>query len=424
MTRRRSDKRNRNSGSGSGSRRARKSSKSRPKSRKSPRSPATRRQELPPRIQRMAALKQRGRRARGSPFARQPAGDPGRRQVLPQNNKELAPASLPKFRDPSVTVKLPESFNQVVFSLFGNVGFPAAILIEMLWLLRTHKNSCFIAGDILNKGSGSTRNFDTFSIEWVCVKNPFARLPTAGKKRIQTKSETRILKVPKNFKELFINCINASHVRFIMIPVTLINDTCQGSISPKGPVHANMILYDKKTKTMERFEPWGFLDNFDNNSFDKEFSHWIIHSEENRDLPVDNYLGPLEICPRSGFQALQEEQAIDDFIQDKIPNVINNMCSIWSNWYANLRMTNPSIRPARVVHDSLILLQEDPEGMSRFILRYASFVRAKAFSIFKEIGVDMDVDKNFRNEFINNKKLDQIIEKINTELKKQLSMSR
>ena len=361
--------------------------------------------------------------------------------------RELASVTLLRFKDETRQINLPGGFDDVVFEILGNVGFSSSVLIEMLWLLRIHKNACLISSQFPISGRN---RFDTITIDWVCIQDKsLAQFSFAfkTKDKIETRSNNRILKVPKGFQDNFMRCINNPHIRFIVIPIRFIHIKCQENLNvANAQAHANMVLYDKKTRTMERFEPWGLLDLYDNNDFDLEFSHWIMNAPENRQLPIEHYLGATEICPRNGFQFLQEQTGFgalsekeeekffellsaNDGFFNKIeqsgssPNMIVNFCTIWSNWYANLRMSNPSIAPARVIKESMILLRNDPRGMSSFILRYAAFVRSEAFNIFKEIGIDFNAKEDFLQQFDGSKKIEEIIEKIQKELEERISQT-
>lgn len=371
-----------------------------------------------------------------------PAGGFGSASV--RKPKELNDVTLLRFQDETKQVTLPQGFDNIVFEMLGNVGFASSVLIEMLWLLRIHKNACLISSEFAQSGRN---RFDTISIDWVCVQDKsLAQFSFAfkTKDKVETDFKNRILKIPKGFQTAFLNCVNNPQIRFVIIPIRFIHLECRQGINAATETrHANMVLYDKKTKTVERFEPWGFLDLYDNNEFDKEFSKWLLFSPENAQLPIENYLGATEICPREGFQFLQERTSFgalsgeeeskfydllaanDDFFNkvqsSNSPNMIINFCSIWSNWYANLRMTNPSIAPARVIEESIKLLKKDPRGMSSFILRYASFIRSEAFKIFKEIGIDFDIRENFLKQFDENTEIDRIISKVEKELETRIA---
>lgn len=308
---------------------------------------------------------------------------------------------------------LPQGFDDVVFDLYGNVGFPAAILIEMLYLLRTHKNICLISSEIKHA------RFDSSSVDWFCAENLMMKYePGIPMKDIVYQDSERILKVPRKFADLFRQCLKNSTIRFILLPLRLVNDTCKSPDIMHGLQHANMLLYDRKTRILERFEPWGFSNNFDNHKFDVVFGKWIL--QKDLDLPVEWYLGATEFCPRVSFQKLQEEESVPAFLEYKTPNIVNGFCSVWSNWYINLRLSNPDMAPADVIRESIESLKKHPDGFSKFILKYANFVRTEAFNIFKEIGIDMDPRKSFLDQFLKNDNLQDITEKINSEIKNKL----
>jgi hypothetical protein len=61
--------------------------------------------------------------------------------------------------------------------------------------------------------------------------------------------------VHKDFKFLIQKCLLANKIRFVFIKLTL--------IASSKSTHANIIIYDKDTNVLERFEPYGFTPYID-----------------------------------------------------------------------------------------------------------------------------------------------------------------
>ena len=128
---------------------------------------------------------------------------------------------------------------------------------------------------------------------------------------------------PSYFDDTIINKIKDN--KYIVIPIGII--TSIGS-------HANIIFWDIKNKTIERFEPNGsnfpsglnynpiLLDNLLENKF-KQIDKNIV------------YYPPYKFLPNIGFQKIESSEILKCKIGDP-----NGFCGIWCIWWVYQRMLN------------------------------------------------------------------------------------
>ena len=135
--------------------------------------------------------------------------------------------------------------------------------------------------------------------------------------------------------------------------------------------HANMIVINKKLKTIEHFEPHG-------GKVDEEF----ISDEESKQLrsviknffqkccfPDYKYVEPKDVCPIIndldviGVQSLQKYK---DHTRknSSITKTIKGSCSWWSMWYLNVRIVHPELTANKAYQKAfttMVKIREDDE---------------------------------------------------------------
>jgi hypothetical protein len=169
-------------------------------------------------------------------------------------------------------------------------------------------------------------------------------------------------KKPITLKNSVIDVLKTCKNRFVLIPLGF-----SWNVKNIAYGHANTIIYDTKTKEVERFEPHGIsgsniLLNM-GEQFDTMFPKMLIDAG----IPVSKYYKPLDFCPRYSFQALETPQ-------DKLAGDPAGFCQSWSIWYADLRFANPDVPREDVIQIAIRKLKDDPRGFKRFIRNYAMFI--------------------------------------------------
>lgn len=171
--------------------------------------------------------------------------------------------------------------------------------------------------------------------------------------------------------------------RFISLVVTL-----TGTIGG----HANAIIIDKKTKTLERFEPHGFRINiYDMNKLDK---HMNIFAKKFK----LNYLSPINLGTSIGPQS-QEEQS-------RIFGDPGGFCIIWSTAYVDIRLSNPNVSPEKLFDKVLIQLRDRNMRIRDYIRKYVKYLYNYREVIFDKVGTTYS---DFLSKNITKKQLDQIL---------------
>ena len=233
--------------------------------------------------------------------------------------------------------------------------------IGMLYLMYKYPENCIAIPDVLLSKKRELR-FDPYYIEtshtslgW-SERNQNFEVPvglfTSIKKCLKTRSTFII--IPFGF-----NCIDDSSSHF------------------------NLLVYNTKTKELERFEPYGSavtncynVDRLDlrlKNLFNNNVKKNMIH----------NVYEPLSFCPFKSFQYIEEDQQKDSLEPD-------GFCVAWSFWYADTRMSNPDKSRSEVVNIALQTLKNDYGRFRTFIRSYSNFLE-KLYSKIIDIKMAYEV---------------------------------
>ena len=142
--------------------------------------------------------------------------------------------------------------------------------------------------------------------------------------------------IHKDLKYYIKRCLMADDIRFIVLKLTII-------ISGSG-THANIILFDKQTGILERFEPYGIIPYSGDGDLDK-----FIYNKLKDMLDVKTYLSPVDIYNNIGLQTISNDNNI---MVKKLGDPIG-YCLAWTFWYLELRVNNPDIHPNVLMKDAV-----------------------------------------------------------------------
>lgn len=225
-------------------------------------------------------------------------------------------------------------------------GTDLDMLFGLLYVFKKHKNGC-----IPLKINISKKDALAFSIgiNWTC------------------KNRKRKLYMPQGIVANFKKCKAREDVQFIFILLTLIHP--KRCTNKSFEAHANVLIYDKKTNTIERFEPNGCTVNFDIWFEVKEFDK--IFSKIAKNQFDSEYVSPDICCPFIGPQAIQESE--------KLMNITDpgGFCAAWTLWIIEMRMKNPnkSLKDLQLL--AIKKMRRDPKPMTDFIRSFSQFVVKK-----------------------------------------------
>lgn len=165
------------------------------------------------------------------------------------------------------------------------------------------------------------------------------------------------LGIPSEFWDLWNEGIRDPKIQFI---ITFVGLTSKGT--PPGH-HANVLIYDKATNEMERFDGLGpdihplyAIKRFDN----------TIQELFKGNFKEVKYFAPIDYCPKMPVFQMQE---IDD-----IPGKdLRGNCAVWRMWYVHVRMANPHLTRKELVLYAMRKLQKTG-GLYKFIKSYQKWI--------------------------------------------------
>lgn len=185
-------------------------------------------------------------------------------------------------------------------------------------------------------------------------------------------------------------CIIADNIRFIFFKLTLIPENIN---SIGGGSHANIIIFDKKYGTLERFEPFGNIKYLDSEELDlfitrhigKFFTKFL--KKHNKKLI---YLAPSTYLENVSFQGFSND---NDISVRKLGDP-QGYCLAWTYWYLELRINNPDEYPSDLIKKSLKQIINTSYGKDStfidFIRKYSRYLDDEKNKFLLESGIAKD----------------------------------
>lgn len=220
-------------------------------------------------------------------------------------------------------------------------GSPQYNLKVMKYLQSKHKDYCVIIPTI-NKHKNDLLHTDV-SLRW-----------------IQTKGKEGYFSVPKDYWKHFSKCVG-SNKRFILFPFGF---TCVNNLG-----HAGICIYDRHTKSLERFEPYGKSKRDCTNPFDIDKKLKKLFQDNLGKDFIENYYAPLDFMPPKSFQSLQEDEG--DFKIKIKGDPEGGFCAAWISFIAELRIMNPNKDRERIVKLAIEKLKNNDRSMTDYIRGYS-----------------------------------------------------
>jgi hypothetical protein len=156
------------------------------------------------------------------------------------------------------------------------------------------------------------------------------------------------------------NCLQNKNVRHTLLLVHIIFHEAKVN-------HTNILIFDNKKKTVERFEPHGW-----------EVSQIMFGKENDERINIllttyfeefnYRYIEPSTFCPtmKAGPQILS--------VLENKDKMQKGFCQTWSLWYADFRLTYPDISINDVSTKMTKLYKQNKQLLSNFIINFAEFV--------------------------------------------------
>lgn len=231
----------------------------------------------------------------------------------------------------------------------NSMGSFSMVMVQMLILLNRHgnKNCVFIPFTVDITG---TLAYGDYEIYWDANTG---------------KVHKPLLLELSEWVRLIRKCTE-EHTRFVILPfpMTFISNTLQLKR------HLNILVYDKSTSTLERFEPNGsstpvyFRPDLLDMELEKIFN--IVYSRLYKTI---TYIKPSNFCPKIGLQMLEQIERNNYNSPMK-----KGTCSLWSFVYADMRLTYPN-KNREEIHNLIVSkIQEDNSDLYKFIVEYLDTV--------------------------------------------------
>lgn len=122
--------------------------------------------------------------------------------------------------------------------------------------------------------------------------------------------------------------------------------------------HANALIINNITKTIERFEPHGNTKYYDQNKLD---------------IKLSNYAKRFGLTYVNMSDSCLPLQSKEDVFYD-----INRSCMIWSLWYIEYRLQNPALSKSDIIRNFNILYNQDNLLLHKMIVYFVgNMVKSK-----------------------------------------------
>jgi hypothetical protein len=233
-----------------------------------------------------------------------------------------------------VDLKMPMSPTVKKTNFKGTAEYSLCIL---KYLKNKYKDSCIIIPKL--KKSKNLKHTDV-SLRW-----------------IQLSEKEGHFSVPDKYWDIFSSCINK---RFVVFPFGF---SCSNFMG-----HANFMIYDRKTKSLERFEPYGKTLRKCSNPVNLDKKMKKLFNDNLGDDFVQKYYQPLDFMSKESFQRQQE---YENQVNKDDPK--GGFCVAWSCWYAELRLSNPDKCRNFIVNNAFKKLKEE-ESLTRYIRNYSAYI--------------------------------------------------
>ena len=183
-----------------------------------------------------------------------------------------------------------------------------------------------------------------------------------------------------------------SKTQFILISLIIIT---------KETNHQNFLLYNKKTNILERFEPYGYI----NNKHSKDLDIFLekLFKKINKKI---KYISPKIFMNRIGFQNISENESKFNNKQISDPS---GFCVAWCIWYIEMKLQNPDIDTIDLINTSVKKIISRKKSFTEYIRDYGNKIIIEILNYFKKIKLNK---KYYYSQLYDNKVMELIKNKI------------
>ena len=242
----------------------------------------------------------------------------------------------------------------------NSMGTPLMGIVQLLILMAKHSTDCvFMPVDIDSYTMPSMfQTFGDYELSWDADMEKLVPPIALG---------------PQKWRDMLRECTDKS-TRFVLMPLDMVyyQETQEG-LKRKG--HLNVLIYDKTTHTLERFEPNGQQSpaKYKTHILDKKLPVWFKFIFQT-DI---TYITPVEFCPPHGFQY------IEHLTRKQYNNpMTKGTCSLWSIIYADTRLTYPNKNRDEIYKLISTKIKLNNSDLYQFIVNYLNTVASIKSRIF------------------------------------------
>lgn len=187
--------------------------------------------------------------------------------------------------------------------------------------------------------------------------------------------------------------------KYIVIPIGI-------TIAGVADSHANIIFWDIKNKTIERFEPFG--SNFPTGlNYNPELlDNLLINKFKQFDSEI-TYYPPYDFLPNIGFQNLENAET------EKCKKLgdPNGFCAVWCIWWVYQRMLNienSKLKIKNIANELINYIKFDNQNFKTIIRNFSNKITEIRDTFLKKFKIDINdwIVKNYSEELLNNMEKD------------------
>ena len=146
-------------------------------------------------------------------------------------------------------------------------------------------------------------------------------------------------------------------------------------------LHANILFYNFEKLTVERFEPYGIINDNDIDNILEEELTWDTSLK---------YIKPIDYLPYVGFQTISNE---NNLLNQKVGD-FGGFCLAWCIWYIETRISNINIEPKTLVNKLISRLNNKNIKFSEYIRNYSHKINNCRIEYLLNIGIDKKMISN------------------------------
>jgi len=141
---------------------------------------------------------------------------------------------------------------------------------------------------------------------------------------------------------------------------------------PNQVYHAEILLYDFKNLTIERFDPYGNTENLDSKI------DYVLEEELTWNTGF-SYIPPSKLMTVASLQQLANE---NNLFNTK-PGDFGGFCLAWSLWFIEHKIINPSISSKILIRKTIDKIMKSEQSLIEYIRNYANNLNEYRFKFMR-----------------------------------------